>query len=293
MYRNERGLRWSVVACALVLVACASSAPKKPDASRPTGSQPGSEEFGLTTEQLASRIDTVEGAIRRCMTSAGFEYVPVDFATIKAAMGSDKTKLGVSDPDFIAQFGYGISTRLGEPDPVVLNGKGEQNVTIYAALAPNDKISYDRSLHGENPNATFARALESEDLSGTGGCTRTAIEQNFAPAELVATYVNPVDARIASDKRMIDALAKWSKCVRAAGYEYDQPDDGPVDIANRLAGILKGQDPKTLTGPALDALTQLQGYERAVAVTAHKCVTDLVEPVVAQIESEIFGAPQQ
>ena len=198
----------------------------------------------------------------------------------------------MSDADYVAQFGYGISTRLGEPDPVVVNGKGEQNLAIYAALPPSDKTAHDRALYGDNSNATFARALESEDLSGTGGCTGSAIAETFPPDDLKASYVNPADKRIGSDKRMIAALPRWSACVRKAGYEYDTPDDVPDDITTRLDAILNGQDPKALSGAALDTSTQLQGYERAVAATAHTCETDLVEPVVTQIESEIFGAPK-
>ena len=182
MSHRGRRRRWLTVTCAILVVGCGGSASNSSGASK--GPPLGSEEFGLTMEQLVSRVDAVEASIGRCMAAVGFEYVAVDFATIKAAMDSDGTAPGVSDADYIAQFGYGITTRLGEPDPVVANGKGEQNVAIYTALSSSDKTAYDRALYGEDANATFARALESEDFSGTGGCTGTAVKEAFTHAEI-------------------------------------------------------------------------------------------------------------
>lgn len=262
-------------------------------ATSPAGAaKAGSEEFGLTLEELATRIEQVEGAIGICMTEAGFEYVPVDYETVKAAMDSDESVPGISDEEYIAQFGFGITTRLNEPDPVVQNGKGEQNLAFFAALPVADQVAYTRTLYGENEQATLSRALEDEDFSEIGGCTLTAVEQFFAVDELSSAYVNPVDLRLEQDPRMIAALGDWSTCLLDAGYEYDHPDDINDDLRERVDALLNGADPATLTGPTADALTELQGYERAVAVVATDCEDQVIKPVEEKIESEIYGAPQ-
>jgi hypothetical protein len=258
----------------------------------------GSEEFGLSTEELADRIEKIEADIGQCMTAAGFNYVPVDFDTVYEAMASSGSAPGVSDEDYLAQYGFGITTLVGEPDPVVVNGRGEQNIALYEALAPGDRVAYERALWGEKPDVTLARALENEDFSDTGGCTRAAAEQFFTPAELVGSYRNPADALIQADPRMVDAIAAWSSCLAEAGHQYDNPDALDADLADRLAAILgpgaSGHQVVVaqLDGAAQAALTDLQGFERAVAQVAAACEEDAIVPVEEQIQTEIYGAPQ-
>ncbi len=73
-------------------------------------------------------------------------------------------------------------------------------------LSPADQVAYNRALLGENSDATFAVALETENLSLCGGCTRKAIDQVFKPEQLKATFYNPQDALINNDRRMKSAL---------------------------------------------------------------------------------------
>jgi hypothetical protein len=254
------------------------------------GPQFGSEEFGLTMEALALRVEQVEGLIGQCMREAGFEYVPVDFVTVRRAMTADKTAPGLSDDEYRAQFGYGISTQLNKP--LVDIGLGAQNARILATLAEADKVAYKRSLWGENEEATFAFSLEAEDFSQTGGCTLEAVEQAFKPDELSVAFVNPGDVLIQQDPRVVAALQAWSECVREEGFDYNNPDEIEGDITERYQAITQGQDPESLTGAALDALTELQGEERAIAQLDFECAEDLLEPVIEEVEAEIYGAPQ-
>ena len=46
-------------------------------------SLPGSEEFGLTKEELVRSIEAVESLIASCMSEAGFEYIAVDYNTVR------------------------------------------------------------------------------------------------------------------------------------------------------------------------------------------------------------------
>ena len=76
--------------------------------------QPGSEEFGMTKEELVKSIEDVEALIAICMREAGFEYLPVDYLTARQAMTADKSAPGLSDEEYAASFGYGITTQLLE-----------------------------------------------------------------------------------------------------------------------------------------------------------------------------------
>lgn len=293
----------------ILVAACGSGSPppasstNTPAASQGTATGqdrlPGPEEFGMTTEELVKSIEAVESRIAKCMSDAGFEYIAVDYDTVRKGMVADKSLPGVSDADYIAQYGYGISTlytglapQLADMNTAAKIGLGEQNVRVFNSLSPADQVAYSRTLFGENTDATFAVALETEDFSRTGGCTRTAIEQVFTREQLSATYLNPLDALIAQDPRMIAALEEFADCVREEGFNYNHPNEIEPDIKNRLDAITRGAPLESLSADARAALTELQGEERAVAAVATACEEELLEPVQAQIERELYGGPQ-
>ncbi len=268
---------------AFVLSACGPSN----SATTKTGPSRAPEEFGLTLQQLAGRVETTEQRVAACMQKAGFTYIPLDFATIKTAMSTDKSAPGLSTEEYAKQFGLGITTQFDKP--IVTFGAGETNNTYSDSLPELDQIAFRRSLWGETPEWNHVRALEEEDFSQTGGCTRTSAQQTYKPTELAGTYLNPADKLLQQDPRVIAATKKWAQCMRANGFEYDNPNQIDEDLYQRLNAITQGQDPKTLTGPAIEALTDLQGQERAIATLLVTCDEQHLEPVVAKVEAELYG----
>jgi hypothetical protein len=261
---------------------------------------PGTAEFGLTQEELVTSVEEVEGLISECMNEAGFEYVAADFDTVREGMLADKSLPGVSEEEFIAQYGFGISTLYTGIDPQLSDltipakiGLGEQNVQIYNDLSPADQVAYNRTLFGENTDATFAVTLEAEDFSRTGGCTRAAIEQVFTPEELSVNYANPLDFMVEQDPRMVTALEEFAACIRAEGFDYNHPDQIEEDIRERLDAITGGDPLEALSADAQAALTELQGEERAVAAVAFDCEEEIVVPVEEQILSELHARQDQ
>ena len=223
------------------------SLPAAAGAQAPSG--PGTEEFGLTPRQLVQSIETVEALISKCMREQGFQYVAVDYLTVRKGMSADKNMPGISEEEFIDSYGFGISTMYtGRPPQLTTGyspareGLGERNVQIFENLSPADQVAYNRVLFGENTEATFAVGLETENFSRTGGCTRKAIEQVFAPEQLKATYYNPKDALINKDPRMKAALRKYAAKMREAGYDYSHPDEVEPDIRDRLAAFTAERD---------------------------------------------------
>ncbi len=302
--RSLRLLIMGLVISTLVAACGGASAPATdPAASAPAADQGstagqnvalGTEEFGLSKEELVQKIEAVEPLIAKCMSDAGFEYIAVDYDTVRRGMTADKTLPGVSNEQFLSQYGYGISTLYSglapQTDSTITPGKvglGEQNVQIFNKLSPADQVAYSRTLFGQNTEATFAISLELEDFTRTGGCTRSAIEQVFTGDQLKATYTNPLDARIDQDPRMIAALEEFATCMRDAGFNYNHPDAIENDIKNRLDIIVAGVPLDALAPDAKAALTELQGEERAVAAKSTECAETLVEPVKVKIEQEL------
>jgi hypothetical protein len=246
------------------------------------------EEFGLTLAQLTARVEQTEQRISECMQKAGFDYVALDFATIKEAMSSDKSAPGVSSEDYVKRFGLGITTQFDKP--IIVFRAGPTNNAAFETLAESDQVAYRRALWGENSDWNHVRALEEEDFSETGGCTRSAAEQTYKPNELSGTYVNPADKLLEQDPRVIAATAKWADCMRTEGFPYDNPAQVEDDLRQRLTAVAQGQDPRALAGPALIALTELQDQERATATRLVACEEEHLEPVISKVEAELYGA---
>lgn len=286
------------------LVACSgprpSSSPGSPQAPAGQGATPGKEEFGMTKEQLYTAIENVEAEISKCMQEAGFEYVAVDYNTVRQGMTADKSLPGMSEERFVQEYGLGISTlytglapQLSPLRTPAQIGLGEQNVRIFQNLSPADQVAYSQTLFGEHPDATLAVALEAEDVSRTGGCTRTAIEKFFTPEQMSSTYVNPFDLMIDQDPRMVEANGRFAECMRDAGFEYSHVKDVEVDLRKKLDTITGGAPVEALSPDALAALQELQTYERGAAVAAVNCEENFLDPVANQVEREYYAGPQQ
>jgi hypothetical protein len=261
---------------------------------------PGKDEFGMTGDELYANIENVEAEISKCMNDAGFEYIAADYNTVRRGMTSDKSLAGMSENQFIDQYGYGISTlytglapQLSELPTAAQIGLGGQNVQIFQSLSPADQVAYSHTLFGEHPDATFAVALETEDFSRTGGCTRSAIEQFFTAEQMNATYINPFDVLVDRDPRMVTANAKFADCLRAAGFDYSHEKEIEPDLRKKLDAITNGSPLEALSSDALDALKELQNYERALASVAVGCEIRFLDPVADRVERELYAGPQQ
>lgn len=248
----------------------------------------GTREFAMTDEEFAARVETVQSLIATCMTEAGFEYVPADVETVELAMAAVRTEPGVAPEEYKRQWGYGVTTRFDNRVKEI--ELGEQNLAYLEGLGEADRVAYERTLYGEDPDATFAFTFDEEDFSGTGGCTRTAVEQAFTEEELSDSYENPKDLLVEADPRVVEANANWVACMQDAGYDgYLDQDEIIEEYQERLEEVTEGEDPETLTGPRAEALKQLQQEEIAAALADLECESVHLEPVIREVEIELFG----
>ena len=283
-----------VVAGVLLLLPAAAGAQTAPGF--------GAEEFGMSRRQLVQAIEQGEELIAKCMREQGFQYVAADYNTVNAGMKADKAMPGLNEEDFINKFGFGVATiYTGQPAQLSTGysparvGLGERNIQIFKSLSPADQVAYNRALLGENAGATFAVALETENLSQTGGCTRKAIEQVFNPDQIKSSYYNPQNAFINNDPRMKAVLRKFATEMKRSGFDYNHPDDVEPDIRTRLAALTNyGTTPiEKLTADQRAELRKLQDYERRVAAKTHKLQEELLVPVEERIQQELFARKVQ
>ena len=262
----------------------------------------GAEEFGLTQRQLVQSIEQVEELIAKCMREQGFQYIAADYNTVQAGMRADKAMPGLSEEEFIDKYGFGVATMYtGQPPQLTTGysparvGLGERNVQIFKGLSPTDQVAYNRALLGENLDATFAIAVEIENFSRCGGCTRKAVEQVFKPDQLKPGYYNPQNAFINNDPRMKAALRKFAAEMKKAGFDYSHPDDVEPDIRARLAALTSGGTilVEKMSPDQRNELKKLQDYERRVAAKAFKFQDEVLGPVEEQIQQQLFSRKVQ
>lgn len=302
---QHSGYRWATIAgaavVAAVLAGCGgggrtTSAPIQDQAQDAA-------EFGLPGAEIELRQVKVENLIRTCMKAQGFDYVPVDPATLRAAMDSNSKPSGLSEQEFRTQYGYGISTLYDAQLLQALNSQGEPNKKIRDALAAADLAAYDRALYGENPAATFAAALDSEDLTGLGGCTKESVDAVFPSAEIKLLRSSPnsqdaVGELALQDPRVIQATRLWADCMRAAGYAYAKPDEIKTDMQIKLGAIVGaapqttpvGTDPAAATTYDQAAMAALQQQEIAVAAADFTCAAKGLKTTKDNVEAELTKA---
>ena len=258
----------------------------------------GTEEFGLSPRELVQAIEKSEALISKCMREKGFEYVAADVSTVRAGMHADKKVPGLNEEEFVRRYGYGVATMYTGRPPQLESGYspakvglGERNIQYFKTLPPAAQAAYNLTLLGENINATLAVALETEDLSRTGGCTRKSVEQVFKPEQLKGTFYNPLDDLIRRDRRMKEAVARYAREMKKAGYAYNHPDDVEPDIRTRLAALTDGgRIPIEQMSPAQkEGLKKLQAYELAVAAKSVKMHEEILTPVEERIHQELYS----
>jgi hypothetical protein len=262
----------------------------------------GTEEFGMSPRELVQAIEKTEQLIARCMADQGFQYMAADHNTVRAGMSADKSLPGLSEEEFVSRYGFDVSTFYSGLPPQLSTGYnparvglGDRNVQIFRKLSSADQVAYNRALLGDDLSSTFAVALETEDLSRTGGCTRKALTETFKPEQLKASHYNPQDALINKDPRMKAALESWQREMKKAGFEYGHPDEIEPDLRNRLSALTEGGKllVSKMSADQKTALRKLQDFERLVAAKSFKMSEDVLKPVEEKIQEELFSRKVQ
>ena len=296
-----RAARGALIACCLVLAtSCGGRSNEKDSALAGIDAQLGLDQAGLALKQTQ-----VEESVKACMKRAGFDYVPVNpNATRAAIIGTS----GLSDNEYRRQFGYGISTIFEKVVELSQSSKSvDPNLAYRSHLDPAGQGAYDKSLTGGRVDLSISSAIDSAkqgDLSGLGGCVKEGTDAVFGDSSVTAVLakIEELDQRAEADPRLVDAKAKWSKCMKESGFTYSIPDDVDGSIKDKLSSIIGANAAKSLNGetgfnpaafradalPPFDKkeLAALQQEEIATAQADLACEEKYISDVEVKVKGE-------
>ncbi len=272
------------LACVALLAGCGATDPAQKRPSQTGGSI--EDQLGFTRKGITAAQAKVENEIAACMKQQGFDYIPGDPVAVQAALTG---KPNMSDAEFEAQFGYGISTLYGRGTP-----QSDPNVKIRDALSPVDRTAYDKALSGGQPEQTFFHAVDTGDFSELGGCTKTATDKAFGGSELLNTLqrkLDELDDSILADQRMVKANAAWTTCMQdATGESYEDAEAVEDEIRQQFETIVGPPLPPGQVAPegSYDraALAKLQQREVELSNKDLACERKKITPVEDVVRKE-------
>lgn len=247
--------------------------------------------LGLDDAGLALKQNRVEELVKTCMKKAGFEYVPVDPNATKAALTGTG---GLSDEEFLRQFGYAISTIFEKVVEISQSSNSvDPNVTYRSRLDAAGQAAFDKALTGGRIDISVSGAVSAAkagDLDGLGGCIEEGTTAVFGDANVISALakIEELDTRAEADERLVKARADWSNCMKKQGFDYPDPNSVDGAITDKLAAIVGSDAAKVLGGdgiysPLVFGPTVLPPYDKAALV---RLQTEELQTAQADLDCE-------
>lgn len=231
--------------------------------------------------------------VATCMAGEGFEYVPkeIDPSLAGDSLIASENEFQRVDIEFAIeqaeQFGYGglfdLLDRTAQDAVVIENSN--PNDAIRDSLEPEEKQQWANALFGTDEGG----GCINESLEFSRGQELASPEEAKALAELEFKVFEAV----ASDSRMVEAIAGWRECMTAEGYDFRDSSSGGDYISQQTAQILgTSLDSETdesslqdlLSDPDIrEALLTLLEEDRKVATLDVQCSSEII-----RLENSLF-----
>jgi hypothetical protein len=279
---RRRGLLLAVLPL-ILLAGCLRAAgqqagqlPEPPDP-RPVG---GLASFSPT--ETAALHTSEEAAVRGCMSSRGFRYLPVPGRSVRSAAASPYALLFArAEGD-----GYGMTMAAIE----ARNTAGDPNDKALAGTSPSFRDRWRAALVGTDRHVTRIRTPDGFDLRfSTDGCVYAARERVYGTGwdqryYLVQGLSNLVLTAVQRAPAYSAAVRAWSECMRGAGYSYPNLQAPRKAVQDRLTAV---------SGPTVE----VGKFELSVARQDYSCqrharLHETIQSVQRELEGGILRGHQ-
>lgn len=208
---------------------------------------------GIDTEQIAQEQQLIELEVQRCMQAQGFEYVPEDTTgalRFFAAAGQQ----GISDADYAATEGFGISTAfdaLFAGDVSLTDDEPSPNDALLETLSEGEVEAWQFALRGEPPVRNEQGQLVDPDtgepLQGgpgqaTGGCrldAQLAVRGDLTLLGDLSDAWDTLEERIEADARIAEIRRAWAACMLDRGFDYQSADEARADFQAQMRPLMR------------------------------------------------------
>ena len=279
-------------------------------------------------DAFAEEQQLIEIEVQACMQAQGFTYVPED-NTDGLRFFAATANQGISEADYAATEGFGISTRFDAifDGDIDLSEASDPNDDYLETLSEGERDAWQFALRGQPPERNEQGQLidpeTGEVLQGggrgqqtTGGCrleAQEAIRGDLDSLDDLADAFAELDDRIEADPRITELRREWSSCMLDGGFDYDDADAARADFNQQMRPLLRSFFQATGVqggagggqGGALQALanqgltdeqeaelSQLQDLEIATAVASLECAGDSgdeIAEITARYEAEFVA----
>jgi hypothetical protein len=223
-----------------LLSACGGGSAKSSTATTASPS-PLSDLFG-NQDQQKERQRKIEAGTAQCMKDKGWTYNPQD---VDRMFGTSEFNSPDGQTKFRDKYGYGIAN---QPAPEEFGGGGnfiDPNQGYVEGLSETDRNQYYKDLEGFDTTLPQDQPTGPIALADRKGCRadgeRSAGAQPFDDPKFQKVFES-LGATYENDARVGAAEAKWSTCMKAAGFTYLKPDKIYQDLQDRMT-VLQGGTP--------------------------------------------------
>lgn len=183
----------------------------------------------------------IQEAVAKCMLEEGWEYIPVKYPDMNYDVEySDEDEL-----ERIEREGLGVvywtlnnGQELDEDDPWATFV--DPNTEYVESLSEAEQVAYNASLYGSEEEMAAAEITEVDEdgneytyMEGNLGCQGEAYDAVYGDdpmsnpeiQEALSEYYEELTQRTEADPRLIKLNEDWAKCMKDAGFEYEDQND--------------------------------------------------------------------
>jgi hypothetical protein len=178
--------------------------------------------YGVSAEQQAVLDQAVDELAETCMKAKGYTW-PARLKQLGVPRSANERRYGVTDPKAVSVYGYQLAPPVGvTTEQLVEEARQEKKREALMTAALTE--------------AYTGRGGKTTATSRTGGCRGSALKQLGLPQggeALTAVDLAQQQSwkRTEEDSRAKAANAKWSACMKKAGYTYANPHVAAADPA--------------------------------------------------------------
>lgn len=265
-----RSIRAFVAVAAVVAIAgCGGgdTQASSDDVSSPLGEFLGEDDifFGDVDEDEAQERFIAEererqAIIAECMREQGFEYTPTDPEQYVFFGGEGEDGLEYGEDEWIAKYGFGISTQRFSQESVGpdlvgyddsfdgFDSDSDPNFAYLESLSESEQEAYQEALYGDDAFGEFDDTLSEEEQEAAiediewepSGCEGEAYTEVSSTNRFFTEFedeLNELYERVEADPRIAEAEQEISDCVADRGLDYTDMEDLYESFESRLSEL--------------------------------------------------------